>query len=360
MPRRIGATRRLIVAALLLGSLAGVTVVARRVPATALARQLPDTPAPAPPEAGPAAATPTRTPTPINIGNFVWDDLDGDGVQDSGEPGLANVVVQLWNAAKTDLLDSAVTNGSGVYSVTAPTPGDYRIRVVLPGLLDGFAPKNQGGDDLKDSDINPSGSDLGFTDSFTLASNLISTTTLDAGIIVFRPPTPTRTPTPINVGNFVWFDLDGDGIQEAGEPGLANVTVQLWNPERTELLAQTTTNANGIYTVVAPLPGDYRIRVLLPAGASFSPKDAGADDLKDSDINRALLGGLFGFSDVFTLAPNVISTTIFDAGLINVPPTPTGALATATPTPTRTPTATPPGTPAPALNERVYLPLVRQ
>ncbi len=55
-------------------------------------------------------ATATRTPTPINVGNFVWDDLDHDGRQDTGEPGLANVTVQLWNSAKTRLIDSDVTN----------------------------------------------------------------------------------------------------------------------------------------------------------------------------------------------------------------------------------------------------------
>ena len=47
--------------------------------------------------------TATRTPTPINVGNFVWDDLDQDGRQDAGEPGLAGITVQLWNGTKTQL-----------------------------------------------------------------------------------------------------------------------------------------------------------------------------------------------------------------------------------------------------------------
>jgi len=51
-----------------------------------------------------SSATPTRTPTPVNIGNFVWDDLDQDGRQDAGEPGLSGVVVQLWNSAKHSYL----------------------------------------------------------------------------------------------------------------------------------------------------------------------------------------------------------------------------------------------------------------
>ena len=52
-------------------------------------------------------ATSTRTPTPINLGNFVWDDLDADGVQDAGEPGVVGVTVQLWDPALTALIDSA-------------------------------------------------------------------------------------------------------------------------------------------------------------------------------------------------------------------------------------------------------------
>ena len=80
--------------------------------------------------------TATRTPTPINVGNFVWDDLDQDGRQDAGEPGLAGITVQLWNGAKTQLVGSAVTNASGNYSLVAPTPGDYRVRVVRPTAAD--------------------------------------------------------------------------------------------------------------------------------------------------------------------------------------------------------------------------------
>ena len=274
-------------------------------------------------------ATPTRTPTPINIGNFVWDDLDRDGRQDAGEPGLANVTVQLWNSAKTVMYDDAVTNASGSYTVVAPLPGSYRVRIVLPGLADQFSPKDQaGGDDTDDSDINPSGSNAGYTDILVIASNVISISSIDAGIMLFRTPTPTRTPTPINLGNFVWDDLDQDGRQDAGEPGLANVTVQLWNSAKTLMYDTDVTNASGNYTLVAPLPGNYRIRVVLPGLADqFSPKDqAGGDDTDDSDINTS--GSNAGYTDTISIASNVISISNIDAGIRLY----------RTPTPTRTPT----------------------
>ncbi len=283
--------------------------------------------------------TPTRTPTPINIGNFVWDDLDQDGTQDAGEPGLAGVSVQLWNAAKNQLINSTSTSASGAYTLVAPIPGNYRVRVVLPSASDAFSPKDAAVNDQTDSDINPSGVDLGFTDTFNIASNVISTTIYDAGIIKFKTPTPTRTPTPINIGNLVWHDLNGNGIQDAGEPGIAGMTVQLWNAAKNNLIFSAVTNANGNYTVIAPVPGDYRVRVVPFSGSSFSPKNQGADDTKDSDINASIFSADYGFSDIFTIATNVISTTIYDAGLSIVGPTLT---------PTRTPTPVPGNTSTPS------------
>ncbi|MBK8026890.1 MAG: hypothetical protein IPK19_37265 [Chloroflexi bacterium] len=264
--------------------------------------------------------TPTRTPTPVNFGNFVWDDLDQDGRQDAGEPGLANVTVQLWNSAKSNLIDQDVTNSNGNYTLQSPGPGNYRVRVVLPLINDQFSPKDQaGGDDTDDSDINPTGTDLGFTDILVVASNVISINNIDAGIIKFRTPTPTRTPTPINIGNFVWDDLDGDGTQDGGEPGIAGVTVQLWNSTKTFMYDEAVTSATGIYTVVAPVPGSYRVRVIKPSSADdFSPKDANANNTLDSDVNPT--GTDTGYTDIISIASNVISMTNVDIGIITADP----------------------------------------
>ena len=81
--------------------------------------------------------------------------------------------------------------------------------------------------------------------------------------------------------------------------------------------------------MVAPQSGDYRIRVLLPvAGAQFSPKLQGSDTTKDSNINPN--GENFGFTDIISIAPNVISITNLDAGMTNLP----AVLPSPTPTPT--------------------------
>jgi len=51
---------------------------------------------------------------PIEIGNRVWEDTDGDGVQDPGEPGVSGVTVELQDAGGT-LIASATTDANGNY-----------------------------------------------------------------------------------------------------------------------------------------------------------------------------------------------------------------------------------------------------
>lgn len=246
----------------------------------------------------------------INVGNFVWRDTDADGRQDVGENGLAGVTVQLWNSSKNQLFDTATTNASGQYQLTAPGPGNYRVRVLLPPDAAAFSPKDQFGDDQVDSDINGSGSDYGFTDVYEFGPSLISIISIDAGI---------RFPTPINIGNFVWRDRDEDGVQDAGEPGLAGITVQLWNSTKTAMFDSTVTSSGGIYRLVAPDAGSYRVRVILPSSfARFAPKDAGSSDLADSDFETA--GTHVGFTDVYTFGTSTISITSIDAGIVQPEP----------------------------------------
>lgn len=238
-----------------------------------------------------------------NIGNFVWSDSNRNGIQDAGEPGLADVTVQLWNGAMTSLLASTTTNANGNYTLVGPTSTALRVRALLPSASLRYSPKDRGANDLVDSDINDAVAPVGFTDAFTLASNVISITSIDVGMM---------TPQQAGLGNFVWEDLDRDGIQDAGEPGVAGIAVQLWNQDMNMLLDATTTNAQGNYQVVTPEPGNYRVRVVLPLGYLLSPKDIGGNDLVDSDFNTTTP---LAFTDILSIASNVIAVTSIDAGI---------------------------------------------
>lgn len=263
---------------------------------------------------------PTNTPVPVPLGNIVWDDLDADGIQE-GEPGLAGATVQLWNASRTVMFSEVTTGIAGFYQVTAPGPGDYRIRAILPGSMDIFSPKHQGNDETRDSDINPSGTYAGFSDIITITINSTGNITYDVGGYVFRTATPTPPPNPVILGNFVWHDINQNGIQDTGENGVPGVTVQLWNSIKTHLFDQTTTNSSGMYQLTAPYLADYRIQFLPPMGSTFSPMNKGMDEQKDSDAYPS--GYHMAYTEEFTLTNNLMITNI-DAGftMIGVNPTP--------------------------------------
>ena len=71
------------------------------------------------------------------LGNRVWQDDDGDGVQDGGEPGLSGVTVQLLDAGGA-LVDSTLTGTDGFYSFDNLAAGTYTVRVVASSLPGGL------------------------------------------------------------------------------------------------------------------------------------------------------------------------------------------------------------------------------
>ncbi|RME85889.1 MAG: hypothetical protein D6775_01570, partial [Caldilineae bacterium] len=98
------------------------------------------------------------------IGNFVWHDLhhsqthEVDGIQDGGEPGLADVLVELYDSSHT-LVMTDTTDASGFYHFDNLLPGTYTVKIAdsnfaAGGTLEGWyaSPPNQGSDDTLDSD----------------------------------------------------------------------------------------------------------------------------------------------------------------------------------------------------------------
>ena len=92
------------------------------------------------------------------LGDFVWNDLNHDGIQDVGEPGIPNITVQLWNAGHTVLLGAAITDADGLYRFNALCGNTYQVEVPTsqPGLLNWLAsPTFVGGNPNVDSNGNP-------------------------------------------------------------------------------------------------------------------------------------------------------------------------------------------------------------
>ncbi len=92
---------------------------------------------------------------------------------------------------------------------------------------------------------------------------------------------------PAALGDFVWNDMNNDGIQDGGEPGIEGVTVNLYECEGSVPIASMQTDANGNYLFDGLAPGSYQVEFVLLMGYQFSPQDQGMDDAMDSDANPA-------------------------------------------------------------------------
>ncbi len=91
------------------------------------------------------------------------------------------------------------------------------------------------------------------------------------------------------VGDFVWRDDDGDGLQDAGEPGIPGVTVTLTIVATGETRT-TTTSPTGMYIFTGLPPGDFAVAVSAVAGyTATTPMKVGvalgaAESRRDVDI----------------------------------------------------------------------------
>jgi hypothetical protein len=237
------------------------------------------------------------------IGDFVWLDANRNGVQDAGEAGIEGVEVQL-------LLDgivirTAITSQNGAYLFEGICAGDYQVRIVPSTLPNGYAPTvtspPAGGTAANDSNPHPS--------SVTLVGFTSSDLTIDFGFVGKCGG---------RIGDFVWSDVNGNGIQDAGEPGIGGVRVTLYAQSAPNMaLASVTTTDNGAYLFEGLCLGDYIVEVdptTLPAGIAWSPspEDQGSNDAADSD------GGADHRAAVSLPAPNPQNLTI-DFGYVYPP-----------------------------------------
>ncbi len=234
------------------------------------------------------------------IGDFVWHDGNGNGIQDTGETGVNNIPVALYLNGNPTPLRTTNTNASGSYQFTDLDAGNYSVKMTLGAGYDTFTSADAGGDDAKDSDVDATGASATFTQD---AGEI--DLTRDAGM--YKQP---------SIGNFVWNDMDADGVQDTGETGVSGVTVTLYNvgedgtPHTGDdtTAGTATTNASGAYLFDHLTPGSYYIGFTLPTGYAFSPANATADTT-DSDADTST-----GYTAATSLAYDEYDDT-WDAGI---------------------------------------------
>jgi len=158
----------------------------------------------------------------VTIGDKVWFDDNGDGIQDPMEDGVPGVTVYLYDEQSGDkVTDEAgepliqVTDANGEYLFTDVEPGQYYVFFEVDSLPEGYviSPVDQEPSDTADSDALPTGE----TPPTSVLSHGDVDRTIDMGIY-----------KPIQVGDRVWFD-DGNGLQDEGEAGVPNIGVVLYD-----------------------------------------------------------------------------------------------------------------------------------
>lgn len=257
-------------------------------------------------------------PGPLgSIGDFVWKDVNDNGVQDSGEAGVNGVRVVLWSAVNgvpTTRLDSTLTTTNpadntkgGYYSFKGLVAGDYIVQIVKSTLPIGciLSTKiNLGGDNTKDNDFNAT----------TGISQVITLNPEQGGLQKDNPTVDGALFSPLgSIGDYVWKDTNNNGIQDEANTGVNGVKVVLFqkNQAGAFVAVDTTTTVNnptggnpGWYSFEGLSKGEYQLKVLigtLPVGCVLSDStNKGTDDTKDNDFSSTT-----GLSQVVLLDPTL-------------------------------------------------------
>ena len=238
------------------------------------------------------------------LSGTIYNDKDATWFNDSPvlDKPFEGVTVRLLDADGNPVKDSsgaditAKTDADGKYTFTRLPLGSYKVEVV-PG------------------EAKIDGTDVNLADYKQTYGYGSSTRRSEAGKGKLVTPTPIALTSaapnatkvdfafvkPASVGNFVWFDANKDGIQDADEFGVAGVTVTLTDGAGNPVIdldgnpvKPVTTDANGKYEFTNLMPNvdrivanageeNYKVTFTPPAGYSATKSYAAADGEKDSN-----------------------------------------------------------------------------
>ena len=262
----------------------------------------------------------------LSLGNLVFEDFNNNGLHDAGEPGIEGARVQLFStgddnaiggsgsAADVQYGSDILTPASGAYLFTSVPPGRYYVKVTPPKSYH----VTSGTPALTDNDVNGNndGSQPGGPGT-ALFSPVITMT--GGGESVTDGDNDPDTNLSIDfglwasskVGNFVFLDINGDGVLNPGER-IQDVVVLLYaenaTPGEDEAVGAAVSDSKGRYLIENINAGSYFLHVPASQFAPGMPLEGlvpmAAVTLGDDDAGQDL---------IFNSAPTVngASTGVF-------------------------------------------------
>lgn len=264
------------------------------------------------------------------VGDRVWLDLDRDGRQDEGEPGIGGVTVRVYPEGSDEPVATTVTDADGRYVVDLLPAGRYQLRFVLDDATAArySFTRTGAGTAETDSDADPA---TGWTAVVVLGAEeprVRPAATADGVLADYLDPTVDAglVERGVRVGDLVWVDTDGDGVQDPGEPGIPGVVLELTHPDGTSVVdllgrpvGPVTTDSSGRYLFGDLAPGRYVVTINRIASADalrgYDPTRAGVGTDRAADSSTWTVGSVtlvggeedltldFGFVPAATTTP---------------------------------------------------------
>src|SRR5262249_12150358 len=149
---------------------------------------------------------------PASISGTVFKDANLNRTQGTGEGGLGPVKIDLYDSTGTTLIATVMTTVGGSYNFSNLAPGNYLVLETDPAGYVSTTPNRV------PTTLSVGGSATVNFGDYQLPSGAIS------GIL-----------------GMVFNDVNGNGVQDSGEPAISSVTIQLKNNVGT-VIATTTTD----------------------------------------------------------------------------------------------------------------------
>lgn len=222
------------------------------------------------------------------LGDYVWFDIDQDGEQDTGEPPVEGVVVNLLNEIGA-VISTTTTDANGMYLFDDLPAGDYAVEFIAPdGFV--FTTNDTGSTDENDSDADPNTGitptntlNLGDQD-YTYDAGFIPNCNLEVSVVASE-----CTADPVNggftrnytisvnwTGNPYAYDQFGDGQDTIDITFMGmNYEIIVDDVNGMDALPVISSNATGTFTVDA---------VFKEANSCMATAETGPFDLCEFDL----------------------------------------------------------------------------